>query len=73
MVNVPPAPRKTKGTPPRQSSTNLTKPSDGDTAPLNFTVPPSFRKDYKAFAVEHDMTMVQVLYESFEIYRKTKK
>lgn len=68
-------PKKRKGqlgTPPQTAAPapkNLHKPSSGELAPLNFYVPPDFRREYKIFAAERDMNMVDVLKQSFELYK----
>ncbi len=39
-------------------------------APLNFRVPPAFRREFKLYAVQHGMSMVDLLKESFAVLRK---
>lgn len=38
--------------------------------PLNFKVPNSFRKRFKNYAVDHDVTMSELLVTCFEHYAK---
>lgn len=63
--------RTTKGTPPppEAASENLTRTTDQTLRPLNFKVPADFRKQYKLYAMEHDISMVELLKKSFEHYR----
>lgn len=41
--------------------------------PLNFKVPNSFRKRFKNYAVNNDVTMSELLVTCFEYYTKTPK
>jgi len=69
MARVPPPKRSAKGTPPPPTKTvdNLRKPETGTTAPapLNFKVPPDFRRDFKIYAAQHGMKLNELLYEAF--------
>lgn len=50
---------------------NLDAPAAEELVPLNFRVPASFRKDYKITTASSDGTdMVDVLRESFELYKR---
>jgi len=51
---------------------NTDKPSAGEMVPLNFKTDAEFKKAFKTFAVGHDMTMVDLLKESFEFYKEHK-
>lgn len=51
---------------------NTSKPGDSDLVPLNFKVESQFKRDLKSFAAGHDMSMVNVLKEAFELYRSQK-
>lgn len=70
--------RSSKGAPPTANSpspvvgNNTSKPEAGEKVPLNFRVSPEMRRDFKAFAVEHDMQMVEVLEKAWETYKATK-
>jgi len=44
---------------------NLDKPGPGALAPLNFKVPRDFRREFKTFASQHDMKMVELLQQGF--------
>lgn len=39
---------------------------------MNFRVPPRFHREFKLYAVQHGMTMVDLLQESFKVLKKTK-
>ena len=41
--------------------------------PLNFKVPPEFHREYKLYAVQHGMSMVDLLQLSFQHFRSQKK
>ena len=70
----PPKARKTRlGIPPKADEpkiTNLNKHPSGRLAPMNFYVPVDFKREYKIYAAEKDMNMVDVLKNSFELYKK---
>jgi hypothetical protein len=38
--------------------------------PMNFKVPESFHREFKLYAVQHGMSMVELLQESFAVLRK---
>ena len=72
MAKVPPP--AGKGEPPSQGNTmgNLDKPVQDQLVPLNFKVPDAFRRDFKIFAAQHGMDMVEVMQEAFMLYKLTK-
>lgn len=74
QIDPPKKKKSGKGLPPPETkaSQNLSKPETGELKPLNFTVPAEFRKKYKLFATNNNMSMVQLLVESFDIYRDLK-
>lgn len=51
---------------------NTSKPEAGETVPLNFRVSPEMRREFKAFAAEHDMKMVEVLEDMWKSYKQAK-
>ncbi|MEX2374000.1 MAG: hypothetical protein WD942_00215 [Dehalococcoidia bacterium] len=53
---LPPSPNET----PHVVGNATSKPEAGSQVPCNFRVDPEFRKRLKAFAVAHDMSMVEV-------------
>jgi len=48
----------------------LTKKPSGHPVPLNFTVENEFRREFKTFAVQNDLPMVELLKLSFETYKQ---
>ena len=72
MVKLP-APRRTRKravlTLARPDST-LHNPGQGPLAPLNFKVAREFRREFKTFASQHDMKMVELLQEGFRLVKK---
>ena len=42
-------------------------------APLNFKVPAKFRREYKIYALQHDMSMVELLQQSFQLMKSQRK
>lgn len=74
----PSAKKPTKGIPPTTATAapvvgnNTMKPEAGELVPLNFKTDPEFRKEFKSFAVMHDMSMVDLLKESFAFYKQHK-
>ena len=68
----------TKGKPLKSGSepsvltfTNLDE-SDA-TTPMNFRVPAGFRREFKIYALQHDMTMVELLQQSFQLMKSQRK
>jgi hypothetical protein len=78
MANIPEKPKKQKRhtkteLPPIKNEVkikNLEKKSPADLEPLAFKVDPEFKKAYKIYATEHGKKMVDILKESFELYRE---
>ena len=68
----PPKKAKGKGTPPQieETKNNLSKASANDYVGMKFSVSPELRKEYKTFALDNDMTMVEVLQRSFEMIKE---
>jgi hypothetical protein len=46
------------------------KAASNDLRPLNFRVPVEFKKEYKTYALEKELPMVELLRVSFEFYKK---
>jgi hypothetical protein len=71
MASIPAPKKSTKGTPPGAGQTvgNLDKHESGKMVALNFTVPADFRKAFKGYAVDHDITMLELLRRAFLEYR----
>ena len=64
--------RKGEPPPPGNTMGNLDTPEAEELVPLNFKVPSSFRREYKIFAAQIDMDMVEVLIESFALFKRDK-
>lgn len=75
-TNVPPPPDRsqgTKGEPPTRERApgNLERDDySGETVNLNFTVPKEFRHEFKLYAIQQGKSMIDVLYEAYEMHRK---
>ena len=72
-TGAPPKRRSTKGKPPAADAApdNLTRPDySGETKNLNFTVPVEFWREFKTYAIGQGKSMVQVLFEAFELHKK---
>ncbi|MGI2299157.1 hypothetical protein [Candidatus Cardinium hertigii] len=50
--------------------TNLTKYPSDHLVTMNFKVTAELRRAYKKYALEKDKSMVEILKESFDLYRK---
>jgi hypothetical protein len=61
-------PKGTKGKPVAQTTDNL---DTEDLVGLNFKVPASFRREFRTYASEHDMSMRELLEKAFEAYRES--
>lgn len=74
MANVPPPTRRGKGEPPPQMAVldNLTRNEAIRLKPLNFKVPADFHREFKTFAAMNGVSMLDVLIESFRLYREHK-
>ena len=75
MADIPKPPKKAKkiGAPPAKDAPmvrNLAQPAEGELHNLSFKLSPEFKKEYKLYAAERGMTMLEVLKESFKLYRE---
>ncbi len=63
-----------KGAPPPEveASTNLTRTPDQELRPMNFKVPAEFKREFKSYATQMDISMVQLLTTCFEFYKKSR-
>ena len=61
----------TKGMPSDEASSNLD--NGAERVGLNFKVPPAFRREFKTYAAEHDISMADLLRECFEVYKESQK
>ena len=64
-----------KGSPPMENkpSQDLTKKDIGQLVGLNFKVSSEFRKDFKGYALDHDLTMNELLKKCFSVYKESQK
>jgi len=71
MANIPAPVKGTKGKPPSKAQTldNLSRPETGELKPLNFKVAAEFHRAFKTFAAAHDLSMVQLLREGFDLVK----
>jgi hypothetical protein len=73
MAKIPPPTKsKGKGTPPPTSATvgNLDKSEPTRLTPLNFKVPAEFRREFKTYAAQHDLSLSKLLQESFRVLKE---
>ncbi len=66
-----PVRKTTKGAPPVEveASRNLMKAEDSDLTPLNFKVTADFKRTFKTYAAQMDISMVDLLQRCFEYYK----
>ena len=68
-----PSPRKTEKTgvgPPTISLPSLEQQGAAALTPMNFRVPQAFHREFKLYAVQHGMSMVDLLQESFRLMKE---
>lgn len=73
MANVPPPAKKSrKGPPPAAEATvgNLEKAEPGSLKPLNFKVPAEFHREFKVYASQQGISMLDLLQEGFKAVRQ---
>jgi hypothetical protein len=72
MAQILPPKRSKKGTPPpiEQTVGNLEKPEPTSLKPLNFKVPAAFHREFKSYAVQHGMSMLDLLREGFQAVKE---
>lgn len=66
------APKRTKGNPPSDTgiSDNLTKKNPRVSVNMNFKVTAEFRRQFKGYANDHDITIKELLQRCFDFYRQ---
>ena len=72
MANVPPPLKKSrKGPPPAVEMTigNLEKTEPSTLKPLNFKVPADFHREFKVYASQQGMSMLELLQEGYKVLR----
>jgi hypothetical protein len=72
MAQISPPRRSKKGAPPPIEKTigNLEKPEPASLKPLNFKVPAAFHREFKSYAVQHGMSMLDLLREGFQAVKE---
>ena len=72
MAQILPPTRSKKGSPPpiEQTVGNLEKPEPMSLKPLNFKVPAAFHREFKSYAVQHGMSMLDLLREGFQAVKE---
>lgn len=61
---------KTDAQPSVISIPNLDQQGAAALTPMNFRVPETFHREFKIYAAQHGMSMVDLLQESFAVFRK---
>lgn len=51
---------------------NTNKATSGEIVALNFKVDAEYRKDFKSFALMHDLTQKELLEAAFQMYKESK-
>lgn len=71
-VNAKNLKRPGKGTPPppTETSNNLVKPASGATVPLQLNIPPENKRQFRLYAVEHDIDMSHLFLTVWQYYRE---
>jgi hypothetical protein len=74
MAKIPPPTKSKKGKGPPPPTTavvgNLDKAEPTHLMPLNFKVPPEFRREFKTYAAQHDLSLSKLLQESFRVLKE---
>ena len=67
-----PAPKKQREAPPQIEETpqNLEKAPPLESETLNFKVTSEFKREYKGYAVSRGMTMIELLQQSYRLYKE---
>jgi hypothetical protein len=67
-----PAPRKQREAPPpiEERPQNLDKAPPLETETLNFKVESEFKREYKVYAAGRGMTMIELLQQSYQLYKE---
>lgn len=72
MTTKVPPPKKQREAPPALEEThqNLEKTPPLETETLNFKVSAEFKREYKVYAASRDKTMIELLQESYQLYKE---
>lgn len=68
-----PPKRSTKGNPPVESGSNLDRKNSQDLVNLNFKMTLEFRREFKGYANDRDITIKELLQRCFEFYKENHK
>jgi hypothetical protein len=68
-VRQPSKPAKGVSNPPVIALANFAKDESGALTPMSFRVPEEFHREFKIYAAQHGMSMVDLLQESFRWLR----
>ncbi len=63
-IKLPPT-KKNKKTP----NINILEPDNKNVLPIQFKLPAEFRREFKIYATERNMTMTQLFLKMFEFYK----
>ena len=69
-INKPVFNRKGAPPPELEASTNLSRMPDEELRPLNFKVRAEFKREFKSYATQLDMSMVDLLQTCFDYYKQ---
>lgn len=71
-TKVPAAPKKQREAPPplQETPQNLEKMPPLATETLNFKVTAEFKREYKVYAASRGKTMIELMEESFQLYKQ---
>ncbi|GIV32412.1 MAG: hypothetical protein KatS3mg030_714 [Saprospiraceae bacterium] len=74
MAKISKPKRATKGAPPAEDEApvNLKRSADQELKPMNFKVPAAFKREFKTYATELDMSMVELLQQCFYFYKSNR-
>lgn len=72
MAKVPPPQTSRKGSPPELVRTvgNLDKKAPSQLTPLNFKVSSDFHREFKTYAAQRGMSMLELLQEGFRLVKE---
>lgn len=63
-------PSKRRVSPEPSRRTGTAEDGSNRTTPLNFKVPVEFHREFKSYAAQHGMSMVELLQEGFRLIKK---
>jgi len=69
-ISKPKSPKGAPPTPSTPSRANLSQPDPNALANMNFKVSPDFHQEFKSYAINHGLSMLEVLEEGFELVKK---